>query len=199
MNAASIVVPPQVELLRSTPSGLYQKDFLLTWTHSREQLEAVLAMAGILEQMHRANISTRVFSSGLAVANFRDQSTRTRFSFASAADLLGLSLVELDEGKSQIAHGETVRETANMISFLAEVIGIRDDIFLGEGHKYMAEVSAAVQEGFEAGVLAQRPAVINLQCDLDHPTQSLADLMHLRQVFGSLYALRGNKIAMKCA
>ena len=54
--------------------------------------------------------------------------------------LLGLQLQELDEGKSQIAHGETVRETANMISFLAEAIGIRDDIFLGEGHKYMTEV-----------------------------------------------------------
>ena len=42
----------------------------------------------------------------------------------------------LDEKKSQIAHGETVRETANMVSFMADVIGIRDDMYIGEGHKY---------------------------------------------------------------
>jgi knotted carbamoyltransferase YgeW len=86
-----------------------------------------------------------------------------------------------------------------MISFLAEAIGIRDDIFLGEGHKYMTEVAAAVEEGFKEGVLPQRPAVINLQCDLDHPTQSMADLMHLQQTFGSLENLRGKKLAMTWA
>jgi hypothetical protein len=87
--------------------------------------------AALLREMYAQNISTRVFDSGLAVSNFRDNSTRTRFSFASAANLLGLTVQDLDEGKSQIAHGETVRETATMISFLTEVIGIRDDMFLG--------------------------------------------------------------------
>lgn len=46
-------------------------------------------------------------------------------------NLLGLAQQDLDEGKSQIAHGETVRETANMISFCADAIGIRDDMYLG--------------------------------------------------------------------
>jgi knotted carbamoyltransferase YgeW len=41
--------------------------------------------------------------------------------------------------------------------------------------------------------------VLNLQCDRDHPTQSLADLMHLQRTFGSLEALRGKKIAMTWA
>jgi knotted carbamoyltransferase YgeW len=112
---------------------------------------------------------------------------------------LGLGLSELDEQKTQIAHGETVRETANMISFMAEVIGIRDDMFLGEGNTYMREVAHSVQEGFRKGVLHQRPSVISLQCDIDHPTQSLADLMHLRNHFGSLENLRGKKIAMTWA
>jgi len=112
---------------------------------------------------------------------------------------LGLGLSELDEEKSQIAHGETVRETANMISFLTEVIGIRDDMFLGEGNRYMREVGVAVQEGFEAGVLHRRPSIVNLQCDIDHPTQSLADLLHLKKHFGSLEKLRGKKIAMTWA
>ncbi len=53
-------------------------------------------------------------------------------------------LGDLDYGKSQIAHGETVRETANMISFMADVIGIRDDLYIGKGNAYMREVSRAV-------------------------------------------------------
>jgi knotted carbamoyltransferase YgeW len=188
-----------IHQLRAIDAQLHNRDVLLTWERSSEELHAVLLAAEALEQLHHANIATRVFESGLAVSIFRDQSTRTRFSFASAANLLGLGLQELDEKKSQIAHGETVRETANMISFCAETIGIRDDIFLGEGHKYMAEVAAAVEEGHREGVLAQRPSVINLQCDLDHPTQALADLLHLQQTFGSLEALRGKKLAMTWA
>ena len=188
-----------LEQLDGLKTNLYQQDFLLTWNHWTDELKAVLLVAEALEELHRANVSTRVFESGLAVSNFRDKSTRTRFSFASAANLLGLAVEELDETRSQIAHGETVRETANMISFLTEVIGIRDDIYLDEGHRYMASVAAAVEEGYEQNVLPQRPAVINLQCDLDHPTQTLADLLHLKQTFGSLDALRGKKLAMTWA
>ncbi|MEE9297227.1 MAG: knotted carbamoyltransferase YgeW [Phycisphaerae bacterium] len=188
-----------LDRLDSIKTGLFQKDFLLTWEQSTDDLRAVLLAAEALEELWRANICTRVFSGGLAVSNFRDKSTRTRFSFASAASLLGLSTQDLDETKSQISHGETVRETANMISFLTEVIGIRDDLFLGEGHKYMAEVAAAVEDGYRQGVLPQRPAVINLQCDQDHPTQSLTDLLHLQKTFGSLEELRGKKIAMTWA
>jgi knotted carbamoyltransferase YgeW len=86
-----------------------------------------------------------------------------------------------------------------MISFLTEVIGIRDDMFLGEGHKYMMQVSDALCESSLKGVVLQRPAVVNLQCDLDHPTQSLADLRHLVATFGSVEALKGKKLAMSWA
>jgi knotted carbamoyltransferase YgeW len=188
-----------IERLGTLENRLYQKDFLLTWERSASDLEGILLAAEALEELWRANVSTRVFQGGLAVSNFRDKSTRTRFSFASAASLLGLSAQDLDESKSQVSHGETVRETANMLSFLTEVIGIRDDMFLGEGHTYMVEVAEAVEWGYREGVLPQRPAVINLQCDLDHPTQSLADLLHLKKTFGSLEALRKKKIAMTWA
>jgi len=82
---------------------------------------------------------------------------------------------------------------------MAEVIGIRDDMYLGEGNSYMREVANAVQEGFDQGVLHQRPSLINLQCDIDHPTQSMADLLHLSRHFGSLENLRGKKLAMTWA
>ncbi len=176
-----------------------QQDFLLTWQQSAADLEATLLGAEIFEQLYRANLDARPFRGGLAVSIFRDQSTRTRFSFASAASLLGLTLMDLDETKTQIAHGETVRETANMISFLTEAIGIRDDMYVGEGHEYMAEVSKAVARGHEEGVLPQKPAILNLQCDRDHPTQTMADLMHLERTFGSSAALKGKKIAMTWA
>lgn len=164
-----------------------------------EQLKLVLGIAEALRLMHKQGLWARVFRSGIAVSNFRDNSTRTRFSFSSAANLLGLAVQDLDEGKSQIAHGETVRETATMISFLTETIGIRDDMFLGAGHTYMLEVAEALDESFQAGVLPQRPGIVNLQCDVDHPTQAMADLLWLEKQFGSLDKLRGKKIAMTWA
>ncbi len=192
-------IKESIQRLASISTNLYQKDFLLTWNQSRADLDAVLTTAEILEDLYRAGISTSAFTGGLAVSNFRDKSTRTRFSFASASSLLGLSTQDLDETKSQLSHGETVRETASMISFTTEVIGIRDDIFLGAGHEYMLQVSEALEQSYKEGVLPQRPAVINLQCDRDHPTQSLADLLHLKKTFGSLEALRSRKIAMSWA
>ena len=53
-----------------------------------------------------------------------------------------------------------------MVSFMADVIGIRDDMYIGKGNSYMREVSAAVQQGYEAGILEQRPTLVNLQCDM---------------------------------
>jgi knotted carbamoyltransferase YgeW len=188
-----------IEDLGGSREGLFQKDFLLTWEKDEESLRYILKLADILMQMRQGNISPRVFDSGLAVSIFRDKSTRTRFSFASAANLLGLAVQDMDEEKSQIAHGETVRETAQMISFLTDIIGIRDDMYLGEGNKYMREVGASLDEGYREGVLPVRPGIVNLQCDIDHPTQSMADLMHLKSHFGSLEALRGKKIVMSWA
>lgn len=180
-------------------SGLYQKDFLLTWEKSNDEIKQILFVADSLKYLRENNVSLRCFDSGLAVSIFRDQSTRTRFSYASAANLLGLKVQDMDESKSQIAHGETVRETANMISFFTEIIGIRDDKYPGIGNAYMKEVAEALDDGFRNGVLHQRPGIINLQCDIDHPTQSLSDLLHLKNYFGSLENLKGKKIAMTWA
>lgn len=189
----------RLQELEALSSDLFGQDFLLTWENSLDNLKAVMLVAEMLQMLHREKIAWRIFDYGLAISIFRDNSTRTRFSFASAANALGLGLSELDEVKSQIAHGETVRETATMISFLTEVIGIRDDMYLGEGHTYMQEVADAVSEGYAKGILAQRPSVINLQCDLDHPTQSMSDLLKLKDYFGSWEALKGKKIAMSWA
>jgi knotted carbamoyltransferase YgeW len=185
--------------LKQLKTDMYNKDFFLTWEKSIDELKATLLVAECLKELHRQGKTIRMFDTGLGIAIFRDNSTRTRFSFASAVNALGLSIADLDEVKSQIAHGETERETANMISFLTEVVGIRDDMYLGEGDKYQRNFSRAVQEGFDDGVLHQRPSVINLQSDIDHPTQSMADLAKIKDYFGGIENLRGKKIAMTWA
>jgi len=191
------------ELLKKIESlktaDMVQNDFLLTWEKSDDELAVTFAVADALRDLRERGISTRIYDSGLGVSIFRDNSTRTRFSFASACNLLGLSVQDLDEGKSQIAHGETVRETANMISFMADVIGIRDDMYIGKGNTYMREVSQAVQDGYREGNLEQRPTLVNLQCDIDHPTQAMADMNHIIHQFGGVENLKGKKIAMTWA
>lgn len=179
--------------------NMYNDDFLLTWEKSIDEISATFTVAEILRGMREQNISSRVFDSGLGVSLFRDNSTRTRFSFTSACNLLGLEVQDLDEGKSQIAHGETVRETANMISFMADVIGIRDDMYIGKGNAYMRNVAESVQTGHEEGVLEQRPTLVNLQCDIDHPTQSMSDMLHIIKHFGGIENLAGKKITMSWA
>ncbi len=178
---------------------MYLNDFLETWHKSDDEISATFTVAEILRAMREANISTKIFDSGLGISIFRDNSTRTRFSFASACNMLGLEVQDLDEGKSQIAHGETVRETANMVSFMADVIGIRDDMFIGKGNSYMREVSQAVEQGYRERVLEQRPTLVDLQCDIDHPTQTMADMLHIINHFGGVDKLKGKKIAMTWA
>ena len=178
---------------------MYNGDFFLTWEKTDDELEAVFTVAEALRYMRENNISTKVFESGLGISLFRDNSTRTRFSFASACNLLGLEVQDLDETKSQIAHGETVRETANMISFMADVIGIRDDMYIGIGNKYMHEVVDSVTQGNKDGVLEQKPTLVNLQCDIDHPTQCMADMLHIINTFGGVENLKGKKVAMTWA
>ena len=93
-------------------NNMYKNDFYWTWDKTDDEIEAIFTVADALRDLRERNKSTRIFDSGLGISLFRDNSTRTRFSFASACNLLGLEEQVLDEKKSQIAHGETVRETA---------------------------------------------------------------------------------------
>lgn len=193
------IIDKIAELSKLKTKNMYLNDFFHTWKETDDEIAATFAVAEILRGLRENNISSKVFDSGLGISVFRDNSTRTRFSFASACNLLGLEVQDLDEKTSQIAHGETVRETANMVSFMADVIGIRDDMYIGKGHAYMKQVAEAVEEGYRDGVLEQRPTLVNLQCDIDHPTQTMADLLHVINTFGGVEKLKGKKVAMTWA
>ena len=86
-----------------------------------------------------------------------------------------------------------------MISFRADVIGIRDDMYIGKGNAYMHEVANAVEEGHKEGILEQRPTLVNLQGDIDHPTQCMADMLHIIHEFGGVENLKCKKLAMTWA
>ena len=86
-----------------------------------------------------------------------------------------------------------------MVSFMADVIGIRDDMYIGKGNTYMHEFMDAVTQGNKDGVLEQKPTLVNLQCDIDHPTQAMADMLHIIHHFGGVENLKGKKIAMTWA
>ena len=86
-----------------------------------------------------------------------------------------------------------------MVSFMADVIGIRDDMYIHQGHEYQKTFMDALEEGYRDGILEQRPTLVNLQCDVDHPTQCMADMLHIIHYFGGVENLKGKKVAMTWA
>jgi len=60
-------------------------------------------------------------------------------------------------------------------------------------------VARAVREGQIYGNLEQCPTLVNLQCDIDHPTQTMADMNHIIHHFGGIDKLKGKKVAMTWA
>ena len=99
--------------------------------------------------------------------------------FASACNLLGLEVQDPDEGKSQIAHGETVRETANMISFMADVIGIRDDMYIGKGNAEHARSRICGQKDTKTGFFSrnQRLSTCSAISTIRH--RQWPDMLHI--------------------
>ena len=85
-------VTENLKAFQALKTDLFQKDFLLTWEHPEQELRAILTLADTFKRLHAQGKSFKAFDTGLAISIFRDNSTRTRFSFASAANALGLGL-----------------------------------------------------------------------------------------------------------
>ncbi len=90
---------------------MYEGDFFLTWDKTDDELEAVFTVADALRYMREQQHLHQIFESGLGISLFRDNSTRTRFSFASACNLLGLEVQDLDEAR---ARSLTARPSARL-------------------------------------------------------------------------------------
>jgi knotted carbamoyltransferase YgeW len=178
-------------------SSLRGRSLLLTRDWSTDELDALLAVARRFQQLDREGASTALLPNELAYALFFDQSTRTKSAWAGAAARLGMQPVIVDGSSTQVEHGETAEETGAMLGMNAHALGVRHDLILGEGNAFMRDVQHGI-DGYLAATDDPRSVpIVNLQCDVDHPTQTLADLMWLREHFGG--DLTGKQITVSWA
>jgi len=184
---------------RQVLDGLHGKSLLLTDDWSSAELDALLAVAARFESVDRQGRPAALLPNQLAYALFFDNSTRTKSAWAGAAARLGMSPVIVDGGSTQVAHGETAAETGAMLGMNSHALGVRHDLILGEGNRFMRDVKRGIDDYLAATDNPRRVPVVNLQCDIDHPTQTLADLAWLRDRFGGPRGLEGKKIAVSWA
>jgi knotted carbamoyltransferase YgeW len=176
---------------------LYGKSLLLTDDYTAEELEALVSVAERLAALDRAGKKAAFLPHELAYALFFDNSTRTKSAWAGAAARLGMQPVIVDGSSTQVSHGETAAETGAMLGMNAHALGVRHDLVLGEGNVFMRDVKRGIDEYLAATGDPRKVPVVNLQCDIDHPTQTLADLCWLRERFPE--GLAGKSIAVSWA
>ncbi|MEI7547894.1 MAG: knotted carbamoyltransferase YgeW, partial [Actinomycetota bacterium] len=182
-------------------AALRGRSLLTTHQWSAADLDSLLAVAAELERLDRSGVHTDLLRDELAYAMFFDNSTRTKSAWAGAAARLGMHPVIVDGASTQVSHGETAEETGAMLGMNAHALGVRHDLILGEGNSFMADVLRGISDYLRAADDNRVVPVVNLQCDIDHPTQSLADLLWLREHFGGepSTALAGKRITMSWA
>ncbi len=188
-----ILSVPDTETLR----GLFGRSLLQTTDASVAEIEALLDLAACFEARDRAGLKTPLLPHELAYALFFDNSTRTKSAWAGAATRLGMTPVIVDGSSTQVAHGETAAETGAMLGMNAHALGIRHDLILGEGQPFMREIRDGIASYLEATGNPRKVPVVNLQCDVDHPTQTLADAAWLRKFFPG--GIAGLQIAVSWA
>jgi N-acetylornithine carbamoyltransferase len=162
---------------------LFQKDFICSPDWSVEDLTTVLDLALRLKQDFATGVPhDHILRAKTLYMLFFEESTRTRNSFETGMTQLGGHAVYLEPKATQIGHGENARDTGIVLSSYGNGIAIRD-CRTGIGNKYLYEMASH----------ADAP-VINMQDDVDHPCQAMADLMTLIELFGR--NLRGRKFVI---
>ena len=160
------------------PSSLKGRDFISTQDWSLEELEELFTLAEELKVAKAQGRATPLLSAKTLYMIFFDASTRTRNSFETGMTQLGGHGIYLSPDKMQISHGENAKDTANVLSRYGEGIAIRHCAY-GEGNAYLNEVARH----------ASIP-LLNMQCDVYHPCQILADYLTIRQKFGNTKGLK---------
>ena len=121
---------------------------------------------------------------------FKKTSTRTRSAFTVGAIKLGATPVAYGPNDLQIATGETIRDTARVLSAYLDALVIRTNDTIDEMRAFASQNDMAV---------------INAMSDSEHPTQAIADLVTIKEVFGHLngvevlYVGEGNNTAAALA
>ena len=162
------------------------KDYITTQEWTVPEIETLLDVSADLKRKFKQRAPHRYLPDQTMFLMFFDKSTRTRNSFEAGMTQLGGHAHFLTSDVMQVSHGEGPRDTGTILSRYGHGIAIRHDLIPGEGNTYMREVAR----------WADVP-VINMQCDVDHPCQTLADLMTIREKLGR--DLRGRKLAVTWA
>jgi len=170
-------------IARSTLTG---RDYIETLDWSVPEIEEALAVAGELKAAYKGGLPHRLLPDKTLFMLFLDKSTRTRNAFESGMTQLGGHAIYLDSEKTQVAHGESPKDMGIILSGYGHGLAIRHDLAPYIGNAWMREIARH----------ATIP-LINLQCDVDHPTQTLADLMTLRETRG--HDLSGLRVAVSWA
>ena len=179
-------------------AALAGRSLMTTQDYSTADLDALLSVAAAFGALDRRGVKVDLLRSELAYALFFDNSTRTKSAWAGAAARLGMQPVIVDGGSTQVAHGETAEETGAMLGMNAHALGVRHDLILGEGNRFIREVHKGISDYLAATDDRRGVPIVNLQCDIDHPTQTLADLLWLQTYFGA-GGVAGKRIAMSWA
>ncbi len=143
---------------------------LQEWT--KQDIDTALKTSSHLKMLFANNQPHRWLQDKTAFMMFFEQSTRTRNSLEAGITQLGGHAHDLTPDKMQLSHGESAKDTAMVLSRFGHAIAIRN-CFYGIGNTYLQDVAR----------WASVP-VINLQDDLYHPLQALADLMTIQEKFG---------------
>ena len=159
-------------------SDLKGKHLISTQDWSDEELALVFELAADLKQARREGRPTDLLARKTLYMIFFDASTRTRNSFETGMTQLGGHAIYLSPERMQISHGENARDTANVLSRYGEGIAIRHCAYQ-EGNRYLRDVAGNA-----------RVPVLNMQCDVYHPCQILADAMTIKERFGETRGLK---------
>src|SRR5438093_3566755 len=171
-------------MLSDVQTHMRGRDMIDTQDWTREEIETVLDVAFELKRQRALGISHAILRDRVLAMLFFYSSTRTRASFEAGMAQLGGHAQFIESRTTQIAHGDTPKEIGEILGRYNDGIAIRH-VDWGQGNAYLRAVAAA-----------SRVPVLNMQCDLYHPHQALADLMTIIERFGDP---RGRTLAVSWA
>lgn len=141
------------------------RDMITTQAWTKEEIDTIIDVAMDLKRKRALGIPHPYLRDKVLSMLFFFTSTRTRNSFEAGMAQLGGHAQFVDSQTTQISHGDTAKEIGEILGRYNDGIAIRQCDW-GIGNQYIRDVAAAA-----------RVPVLNMQCDVYHPFQILADLL----------------------
>jgi ornithine carbamoyltransferase len=157
------------------------KHFITLQDWTKEEIDTLLEVSFDLKKKFAMGIPTPYLPYKTIFLMFFEQSTRTRNSMEAGIAQLGGHGTFLDTSTMQVSHGEVAKDTAIILSRFGHAIACRNCVW-EVGNKYLREM-----------VKWSTVPIMNLQCDLYHPMQGIADLMTMKEKIGDL---KGTKVSI---